>query len=111
MPYPTYALADGTLIHIETSEYSGREALTSRTSEEVKRQFDECLGTVRKAARAVRDALEEAQPDEREVEFSLKASVELGGFMVAKSSGEGAYSIKLKWKKSEKEEIPKAKAD
>jgi hypothetical protein len=102
--YITYVLDDGTSLNIETSDTGGGEAFTSRASEMVTRQFDESLVAVRKAARAVLDALREAEPDEVKVEFSLKASFELGGLMVAKSSGEGAYSVTLKWKRNSAED-------
>ena len=39
------------------------------------------------------------QADEVEVSFGLKASGELGSFMIAKVEAEANYSVTLKWKK------------
>ncbi len=38
------------------------------------------------------------QPHEAEINFGLKATGEIGNFMITKASGEANYNVKLLWK-------------
>ena len=48
-------------------------------------------------------------PDELTVNFSLKASGELGGLTVGKAGAEANFSVMLKWQKNPKPDDDKEK--
>ncbi|HEX2209772.1 MAG TPA: CU044_2847 family protein [Longimicrobium sp.] len=70
--------------------------------ERAQRSFEEALGVVKRtvgaAVREMRDAFPE-RPDELEVEFGIKASLEANGLILAKAAGEASFVVKAVWKK------------
>jgi Trypsin-co-occurring domain 1 len=47
----------------------------------------------------LRSAMPE-KPDEMEIEFGLKGTLEVSGFLVAKAASDAHYKVKLTWKKT-----------
>lgn len=100
MAHIVFVLPDKSEVFLESDERPVGEQFVGRGAEELRRKFDESLGTVRKMAEAVKQALDAVSPDEVEIEFGLKASYEVSGLLVAKAAAEGHYKVSLKWKKS-----------
>ena len=65
---------------------------------EVKRRFEEALGSVRDAAAAALDVFRDGRvrPDDVEIEFGVRLNAEVGA-VIAKSVVEGHLVVKLKW--------------
>lgn len=110
MPYMRFDLADGTEVVIEAEPAADGSALrgprpASRVDEAVAgahRSFEQALGAVKKSVAAavseLRGAFPDA-PDELEVEFGIKASLEANGLILAKAAGEASFTVKALWKK------------
>ena len=60
------------------------------------RRLEDALTSVRDAARASLEVLRHLSPDEIEVEFGIKLAAEAGAF-IAKTSGEGHFTVKMTW--------------
>lgn len=124
MAYINFVLPDGSEVAFETAEDEIIQRPSEETApgprpvnrrkiapgpqpvdrlEESSRSFEGALNAVSRMAGTLvtkfRDALPES-PDELEIEFGLKASLEVNGFMVAKAGSEASYSVKMKWGKS-----------
>lgn len=110
MPYMTFQLEDGTEVYIEAMDAPKSAASlipSSRGEEDVEKHahsFEASLEGVRKMAGSLVKKLREGltdQPSEVEVSFGLKASGEVGGFLVARAAMEANYAVTLKWKEKE----------
>ena len=60
--------------------------------------FDEAMATIHEIAEKVNKMIETAGPDETEVSFSIKLTGEASA-VIAKTSIEGTFGVKLVWKK------------
>jgi hypothetical protein len=108
MPFMRFDLDDGTVVDIETEDESAlspRPTTTMRGGppvEGARRSFQEALGAVKKTVAAsiieLRDAFPD-RPDELEIEFGIKASMEANGLILAKAAGEAFFTVKALWKK------------
>ena len=107
--YIEYDMGDGTVLVVETSDdYQGGVTKASlggglvnfSTQSEVEKKldFESALAGAKKSIMALKKMFEEAQPDEVEVTFGLKAVGEAGGFAIAKASVEVNYQVTMKWK-------------
>jgi hypothetical protein len=66
-------------------------------------KFQEALGAARPAIEGFQKLIAslEEKPDSVELTFGLKASAEVGSFLVfSKAGGEATFGLKLTWKKS-----------
>lgn len=107
MPYMKFHLADGSEVLLETSvapvapgpRPAGR---VNNLVEEAQRSFEEAFSVIKRtvatAVEQLREAFPEA-PDELEVEFGIKASLEANGLILAKAAGESSFTVKALWKK------------
>ncbi len=88
---------------------SGAGDAAKEAVEQAKQSFDASIENVRKSANLLVTKLRDLSepPDEMEVTFSLKASGELGNIAVGKAGAEANYSVRLKWKKEEKDDKSK----
>lgn len=111
MPYMRFVLDDGTEVEIEadagvpavrheSTMRSGGEAPVERASRSFEAALDTVKRTVWAAVRELRDAFPD-RPDELEVEFGIKASIEANALIVAKAAGEASFVVKAVWKKPE----------
>jgi hypothetical protein len=75
-----------------------------RSAETAKASFDAAMDNVRASANLVISKLRELSqpPDEMEVTFGLKASVEAGALFVAKGGSEANFNIILRWGRDDK---------
>lgn len=87
----------GLLVEVEDHAY-GVQQITRGDNGliEAGKRLDEVLATARPTIRAVVDAIRELAPDEHQIEFGLKLNAE-AGVMVAKTSMEGHFTVKLIW--------------
>lgn len=107
MPYMRFVLEDGTEVEFET-DGPAAPAGTGPTMRGggpmagAQRSFKEAMGAVKKSVAAamgeLRDSFPE-RPDELEIEFGIKASMEANGLIVAKAAGEASFTVKALWKK------------
>jgi hypothetical protein len=110
MPFMTFLLDDGTEVFIEAMEAPKNSPgliPASRGGEEIEkpvRSFEASLDGVRKMSGAMLKKLRQdlvEEPSEMEVSFGLKASAEVGGFLVARTTMDANYAVTLKWKQKE----------
>ncbi|HEU4885169.1 MAG TPA: CU044_2847 family protein [Longimicrobium sp.] len=108
MPYMRFVLDDGTEVEMETdTEPTGLDSRpTMRGGGPVagaQRSFQEAMGAIKKTIGStiveLRDAFPD-RPDELEIEFGIKASMEANGLILAKAAGEASFTVKALWKKS-----------
>lgn len=110
MPFMRFVLDDGTEVDIETADEPPLRPTTISTKTmrggdpvvRAQSSFQEALRSVKKTVAAsiteLRDAFPE-RPDELEIEFGIKASVEANGLILAKAAGEASFTVKALWKK------------
>jgi hypothetical protein len=68
--------------------------------------FDEKIGGIRKMAAALMRQFREgfdSQPSDIDISFGMKASGELGGFLVSRAGGEASFSVTLRWHATKEE--------
>ena len=103
MPHISFSLPDGSLVYLEedTSARKSGPQPAGRLQEVV--SLEGALANVRKMAgslvESIRSAMPE-EPDELEVEFGLKGTLEVSGFLVAKAASDAHYRVKLTWKRT-----------
>jgi hypothetical protein len=111
MPLMRFVLEDGTEVEIEaeagipaTEQGHTMRGGESGPVERAGRSFEQALGAVKRtvwaAVRELRDAFPD-RPDELQVEFGIKASIEANALIVAKTAGEASFTVKALWKKPE----------
>jgi hypothetical protein len=116
--YVEFPLDGGGTILIETPDEpdkpksgfvrSGIEGPTQEWADKAQRSFNHSITGVRQSAEELVNQLSALSPDEMEVNFSLKATGELGGnLVIAKLGGEVNYSVTLKWRKEDKKDEKK----
>jgi len=112
--YIRYQTAGGNTILVEVEEEAAiakgvvRGSLGGKvqdTVEEVQTKFEDAMSVVRENAQTIINKVKDLSdpPDEVEVTFGLKAAGELGNFAVAKVSAEANYTVKMKWKREQKD--------
>ena len=115
MAYLTFELEDGTKVFIEANDMqksapgllpSGR----GESGEKQAAQFEQEISGVRKMAGALvkqfRGAVDD-QPSDVDISFGLKASGELGGFLVSRAGADASISVTLHWRAKDKDEEKK----
>ena len=116
--YVEFPLEGGGSIVIEAADEPARTSAgflrdgdSHAGAEKSQLSFDASVEAVRRSADLLVTKLRELStpPDELQVNFSLKASGELGGLTVGKTGAEGNYSVMLKWQKNPKPEDEKEK--
>jgi hypothetical protein len=104
-----FVLNDGTEVEMETDAepMAPGSRTTMRGGNPVagaQRSFQEALVAVKQTISTtvvqLRDAFPD-RPDELEIEFGIKASVEANGLILAKAAGEASFTVKALWKKPE----------
>ena len=107
MPYMRFVLDDGTEVEMETDTASSPygQGPTMRGGSPVagaQRSFQEAMKAVKQTVASaiieLRDAFPD-RPDELEIEFGIKASMEANGLILAKAAGEASFTVKALWKK------------
>jgi hypothetical protein len=113
--YIQYTTEDGAIILVEAAvepdeDQSGvvRAGLREKAGETVvqaKANFEEGLEIVRHSADAFMKKLRDLSdpPNEVEMTFGLKATGEMGNFAVAKAGAEANYTVKLTWKREDRD--------
>ena len=112
-----FPLEEGGSILIEVNEEGqGRAGFIKASeaakdiAEPAKLSFDAAIENVRRASNVMVGKLRDlsAVPDEMQINFSLKASAELGNLALSKGGPDATYFVSLKWRreppKPEKEE-------
>lgn len=111
MAYIKFALKDGTTVYIESAELpKGASGLIPANkggdhAAEGAVSFEDTIATVRKMSEAIVEQMQDGatkEPDELQVNFSLKASSDVGGLVVSRGGMESNFSIMLRWSKADK---------
>lgn len=66
--------------------------------------FEKALGTVKAVAGSLKNVIDEINPDEVSVEFSIKTEGEAGFFSICRASTGAEFKITLSWKNEKKDE-------
>jgi hypothetical protein len=98
-----YQVGDGSSVLVEVDEDTYGVEEVSRTSEGVldAGRLESALGGVRDAAQATLDTLSKLSPETVEVEFGIKLAGEAGA-LIAKTSAEGHFTVRLSWSPDKK---------
>jgi hypothetical protein len=107
MPFMRFVLADGTDVEIETDNAlpgygPGSTMRGGGPVAGAQRSFQEAMGAIKKTVASAMTELRDAfpdRPDELEIEFGIKASMEANGLILAKAAGEASFTVKALWKK------------
>lgn len=94
-----FDLDEGSTVLVEVDEDAFGVVRVSRGQDgvvEAGRRLTEALGSVRDAAQASMNVLHTLSPDGLELEFGVKLAGEAGA-IIAKTSAEGHFSVKLSW--------------
>lgn len=114
MAYLTFQLADGTKVYVESIDNpktspglipSGRSG--EAAPEKGQLSFEDQIDGVRKMAATMMEKFREGfgeKPSDIDITFGLKASGEIGGFMVGRAGSESSFSVSLHWREKEKKE-------
>ena len=99
-----FPLSGGGVLVVETDDATARRVMRGAATDAIATAtdtFEGALSKVRYAAEGILHQLRSLAepPDEVEVEFGVKMSVETGA-IIAKSSAEANFKINLTWKKS-----------
>jgi Trypsin-co-occurring domain 1 len=114
--YVEFPLEGGGSILIEAADEPARTSAgflrdgeTHGSADKAQQSFDASVEAVRRSAGVLVTKLRALTPDELQVNFNLKASGEMGGLTVGKSSADANYSVMLKWQKTPNKEEDKEK--
>jgi hypothetical protein len=107
MPYRSFVLGDGTEVIFEVDQAPVRPGpkpagRLDEAAATVAASFERSVENVQKTAATLVSKLREGmpeEPDELAVEFGIKASGEINGFIIAKAGAEASFKVSLKWKK------------
>lgn len=105
--YIQFKTAEGEVINVEIEE--GKDAGVGRvgigdsiekTLTKAQESFGNAFSVISSNAKAFINQISklDVTPDEVEMSFGIKASGELGNFVVAKATTEANYTIKMVWK-------------
>jgi alkanesulfonate monooxygenase SsuD/methylene tetrahydromethanopterin reductase-like flavin-dependent oxidoreductase (luciferase family) len=99
-----FPLEDGGAAIIEVDEPEGvrRAARTGEVVETASQKFEEALGKIKPAIKAVITKLREIgeSPDEVGIEFGIKLGAKAGAF-IASADAEANFKVTLAWKRKE----------
>lgn len=70
----------------------------------VQLRFEQALGTVKAAADGLKKVMDQVNPDEVAVEFSIAAEGEAGFFTICRAATSAEFKITLSWKNGKKNE-------
>ena len=93
------------LVEVESHE-AGVERVTRRGPEDVivaSTRLEDAVARVRPALRSLTELLRDLSPDQHEIEFGIKLNSE-AGVVIAKTSVEGHFNVKLIWNRSTRPE-------
>jgi hypothetical protein len=96
-----FALEDDTSVLVEVEEGAYGIERVGRGDDgvaEAGRVVSDALASVREAAREALESLRGLAPDGLEMEFGIKLSGEVGA-IIAKTSTEGHFTVKMTWDK------------
>jgi len=103
-----FLLAEGGSVLIEVNDDAqGRAGFVKSgeaqkdVAEAAKLSFDAAIENVRRASNVMVSKLRDLSttPDEMQVNFSLKASAELGNLAISKGGQDASYFVSLKWRR------------
>jgi hypothetical protein len=97
-----FRVDDGSSVLVEVDDDAFGVERVSRSADgiiEAGRRLTDALGSVRAAAQASVDVLRTLGPDALELQFGVKLAGEAGA-IIAKTSAEGHFSVKLSWSPS-----------
>jgi Trypsin-co-occurring domain 1 len=100
-----YKVGDNSSVLVEVEEDTYGVEPVSRLSDgvlEVGQQLEVALKSVRDAAQATLSTLKKLSPDALELEFGIKLAGEAGA-MIAKTSAEGHFTVRLSWSPDDKD--------
>lgn len=105
MTFVDFQLDDGTVVRFEAAEPEGPQqaSLIGQPLTDAKAALEASIASVQKLLSTIATKLWETVPrdlDQLEVAFSIKASAEVNGFVVAKGTGEANCTIRMTWKKA-----------
>lgn len=118
--YVEFSLEEGGTILIETPDEPARPGsgfgrageAASEWADKAQKTFDQSLTGVRSSAEKLVKHLSALGPDEMVVNFSLKATGELGGNLaIAKAGADANYNVMLKWHKEKERDEGGSKPD
>lgn len=101
--YIEYEIEEGKTVLVEVKDAQTGVVKASRGSDgniiiKASKTFSDAMGNIKAQALALRQQLEDARANEVQVEFSLKATGEMGNFAIGTVGAEAAYKVTLKWK-------------
>lgn len=108
--YVEFPLEDGGTILIESADdkKSGTGFVRGAANEDsvtdkAAHSFDQAVDNIRKSANTLVSKLRglSEPPDEMEINFSLKASGEVGNLFVARGGAEASYNVSLRWRRED----------
>ena len=94
-----YQVGDESSVLVEMDEDTYGVEAVSRMSDGVReagQRLGSALDSVRDAAQSALDAMSKLSPETVEVEFGIKLAGEAGA-MIAKTSAEGHFTVKVSW--------------
>ena len=106
MAYITFELEDGTTVNIETVDGhrnspglipSGREEETGKLAISFEKQIDGARKLAASMMKNFREGFSD-NPSDIDISFGLKASGEVGGFLVSRAGPEATFSVSLHWR-------------
>ena len=113
MPYLKFELEDGTAVFIESSDPNRNSPglipsshLAESDGEKIALSFEKQIDGVRKTAAVLMKQFREGfseQPSDIDITFAIKASAEVGGFVIGRAGSDSSFSISLHWREREKE--------
>jgi hypothetical protein len=118
--YVEFPLEGGGSILIEATDEPSRASAgflrdgdSHAGAEKAQQSFDASIEAVRRSADLLVTKLRglSIPPDELQVNFSLKASGEMGGLIVGKAGNEANFSVMLKWQSQARKEEKKEKGE
>jgi hypothetical protein len=95
----TYRVDDATVVTLEIEPTQGFQPAGPG---EILGRVQEAVAPAVDAAKAVLDKVKEAQPDQIEIRFGVKASGE-AKWLVAKAAGEANFEIALTWHRHDRD--------
>ena len=102
-----YLNEDGDIIHIQGEALKPQRVTRGNTEDSegvvvkrVKRTFEATLCTVKAAANGLKNVIDEVNPDEAAVEFTITSEGEAGLFSICRTAAGAEFKVTLTWKKS-----------
>lgn len=107
-----YLNENGEVIHVQVEDQTQRETTRGGSADKapvlkrVQMKFEEALGTVKAATNGLKNVIDQVEPDEASVEFSIKAEGEAGLFTVCRAATSAEFKITLTWKYGKSQQKP-----